>query len=363
MTEEISNAGTVVIYGAKRTAQELLPFCENFAARENITVTVSHLSENDPRFLDGYPIREVTDVVFHQDTVVLVAMTEHFFPEIAQMPQIKEAGCVFYLSLTEVIEAKRYAAMQNLKRLGIDIRLFDRLYTSDLLVKSDISSVGYPSVREKMWELAAEESARYAIKHMRHARSFTYRTDYHSWLRKLIRTCQTPHGINLEFGVASGASLWKFADRDVNTFYGFDSFEGLPEEWFSSENGGLGKSVFKQGELPQVPENTVLIKGWFENTLPSFAAEIFDQTLSKGRTDINFIHVDCDLYSSAKTIFDYLGPFIRSGSIIAFDEYMNYPGWQMDEFKAFQEYVKAHQVSYEYLAYVERNTQVCVRIL
>lgn len=311
--------------------------------------------------MEGYPIREAADAAFSRDTLVLAAMSERFFPEVARMPELKEAGRVLYLSLAEVIEVKRYAAIRALRRLGVDVRLFDRLYAGDLFAKSDISCVGYPSVKEKMWELAAEESARYAIRHMRCARSFTYRSEYHAWLRELIRTCQTPHGINLEFGVAAGDSLRKFAGGDVNPFYGFDSFEGLPEEWFPLETGGLSKAAFWQEGLPQIPENTVLVKGWFQDTLPRFVSETFGPSGEK--PDVNFIHVDCDLYASAKTVFDCLHPYIRRGTVIAFDEYLNYPGWQMDEFKAFQEYVKAHGVLYEYLAYAERNSQVCVRIL
>lgn len=53
----------------------------------------------------------------------------------------------------------------------------------------------------------------------------------------------------------------------------------------------------------------------------------------------------------------------KKGTIIAFDEYMNYPGWQDDEFKAFQEYVKEHNVHYEYLAYNDRGSQVCCKII
>lgn len=35
----------------------------------------------------------------------------------------------------------------------------------------------------------------------------------------------------------------------------------------------------------------------------------------------------------------------------------------MDEFKAFHEFIKVNNIRYEYLAYVNKGTQVCVRIL
>ena len=71
-----------------------------------------------------------------------------------------------------------------------------------------------------------------------------------------------------------------------------------------------------------------MIKGLFDDTLPSFA---------KTHTQpVSFLHVDCDLYSSTKAIFDILGDQIVEGTVIVFDEYFNYPGWQHHEFKAFQ---------------------------
>jgi hypothetical protein len=35
----------------------------------------------------------------------------------------------------------------------------------------------------------------------------------------------------LELGVFSGQSIWVIAQRTSNLVHGFDSFEGLPEDW------------------------------------------------------------------------------------------------------------------------------------
>ena len=75
---------------------------------------------------------------------------------------------------------------------------------------------------------------------------------------------------------------------------------------------------------------------------------------------VAFIHVDCDLYSSTKTILSLLAPRLVSGSVILFDEYFNYPNWEQHEFKAFQEFVAASAVKYTYLAFARQ--QVAVRI-
>jgi hypothetical protein len=46
-----------------------------------------------------------------------------------------------------------------------------------------------------------------------------------------------------------------------------------------------------------------------------------------------------------------------------FDEYLNYPGWQDHEFKAFQEFIAETGLKYRYLGYVATNVQVAVQIL
>jgi hypothetical protein len=98
----------------------------------------------------------------------------------------------------------------------------------------------------------------------------------------------------------------------------------------------------------------VLHKGWFCDTLPLFLDEHIES--------VRFLHVDCDLYSSTKTIFSALADRLVSGTIIVFDEYFNYPGWQECEYKAFMEFVSTGR-HFEYLAYNCRSEQVAVRLL
>ena len=99
--------------------------------------------------------------------------------------------------------------------------------------------------------------------------------------------------------------------RDV---YGFDSFEGLPENW----RNGFPAGAFNVDGLPDVP-GAELVVGWFDDTLPGF--------LDEHEGPVAFLHVDCDLYSSTKTVLDLVGPRLVPGSIVAFDEYFNFPGW------------------------------------
>jgi len=158
-------------------------------------------------------------------------------------------------------------------------------------------------------------------------------------------------GIVCEFGVFKGQTINHISTLTSSTVYGFDSFEGLPETW----RGGFEKGTFKTEDLPTVNNNVALIKGWFSETVPAFA--------KNNEQNIKFLHIDCDLYSSTKTILDGLQDKIGPGCVIVFDEYFNYPGWEHGEFKAFHEFVEQNGIIYEYLSYNMHHEQVALIIL
>lgn len=164
----------------------------------------------------------------------------------------------------------------------------------------------------------------------------------------------TLDGLYIELGVCTGKTTNFIAALNPHKkIYGFDSFEGLPEDWVLGERvipkGSLG---FKDPSmLPPVLHNVVLIKGWFEDTLPNFATK-----------PIAFVHIDCDLYSSTATAFKYLGPWIQEGTIIVFDEFYNYPNYEENEFKAFQEFLSESGFKAEYLGYNVNHQQVAAKI-
>lgn len=158
-------------------------------------------------------------------------------------------------------------------------------------------------------------------------------------------------GLYCEFGVYKGETINFIADRiNGRTVYGFDSFEGLPENW----KFDMPKGTFKIDGPPRVRNNVKLIIGLYENTLNDF--------FSRQNDDCAFVHIDCDLYSSTRTVFESLGDKIKNGTIIVFDEYFNYPGWENGEFKAFREYVKQKNIEYEYLGYCYLWRQAAVII-
>lgn len=147
-------------------------------------------------------------------------------------------------------------------------------------------------------------------------------------------------GIFAEFGVFKGTTIRMIARNYPNTrIFGFDSFEGFPDD---------GRTDWKQdfslnGQLPEVPINVELVKGYFDNTLKSFAQENMGKKLS-------LLHVDCDIYSSTKTIFDELSHMIQPGCVIVFDELLHYRGFENNEIKAFYEFLQQSNRRFEWLA-------------
>ncbi len=160
-------------------------------------------------------------------------------------------------------------------------------------------------------------------------------------------------GMYCEFGVYKGKSVNYIARIVSKQIHAFDSFDGLPENWSIRHKKGL----FALEKIPVFEKNVNVHKGWFEDTLPEF--------MKKYKANAAFLHIDSDLYSSARTILHWLDERIVENTIILFDEYFNFPFWEHHEFKAFQEFVEKNKVRYEYLCYcsVSYGSNVAVRIL
>jgi hypothetical protein len=97
-----------------------------------------------------------------------------------------------------------------------------------------------------------------------------------------------------------------------------------------------------------------LIPGLFDSSLGPFLREHTESAL--------LLHLDADLYSSTKTVLDVIKARIVPGTIIVFDEFFNYPGWQEGEAKAFFEFIESAKLRFEYLGYNCLGTQLAAQI-
>lgn len=212
---------------------------------------------------------------------------------------------------------------------------------------NDVDRRGRRDIFQAAERLAAESSARFAYEHFPTAPIYQHP---HATLEHAVKIAPD-EGMALEFGVYSGTTLEIIARirGRHEPVYGFDSFEGLPEDWRST----FPAATFAVDEFPTIP-GAELVVGWFDDTLPTF--------LTQHPGPVALVHVDCDLYSSAKTVLDLVGPRLIEGSVVVFDEYFNYPGWEKHEHRAWQEYVDRTGAEFVYEAYTANNEQVAVRI-
>jgi len=160
--------------------------------------------------------------------------------------------------------------------------------------------------------------------------------------------------------------------------HGFDSFEGLPEDWDNGQEGDYDKGKFDLGGVPpclkevqkhlngmgygigkgkhkdapdhgevnnNIDETVVLHAGWFEDTVSSF----FDDHPHP----IGYIHADADLHSSTITFLEEIcrRQLLVKGSVITFDEYANYPGWEKGEYLAWAQMVEKYNIDFQYIYY------------
>lgn len=189
---------------------------------------------------------------------------------------------------------------------------------------------------------AAASTSAFVLAELPTARTFPHP---HETLRHALSLVEG-EGLACEFGVASGTTLRIAAEvLTGRTVAGFDTFTGLPEAWRT----GFDVGGFAQAELPEVP-GAELVAGLFADTLPGW--------LAAHPGPVAYLHLDADLYSSTVTVLDLLADRLRPGTVVVFDEYFNYPGWQAHEHRAWTEFVARTGWRWRYEAYTHDHEQL-----
>jgi O-methyltransferase len=160
----------------------------------------------------------------------------------------------------------------------------------------------------------------------------------------------------LEFGVWRGESLeaWtRINTNETSRFYGFDSFEGLPEDWLHAFGVTKQGDFGLKGEPPKISDQRVkLVKGWFQDTLRDFLQH----------SDLAHpivVHNDSDLHSSTHYTLSTLDPFLKAGDVVVFDEYSS----AINEYLAWEQYKRAFMREAKCVGMSDRWTQAAFVIL
>jgi hypothetical protein len=148
-----------------------------------------------------------------------------------------------------------------------------------------------------------------------------------------------------EFGVMSCGTFNRVIEWTANSeckFFGFDTFDGLPEPWVRIRKDGslwTGRDV---GDLKSVggpavyDSRALLFKGLFQDTLPEALGRSFPNGRRPDRSMI--INIDSDLYSSALYALTSMHVLLRSGDYVYFDEFFD----PLNEFSAFNDYIRSY---------------------
>lgn len=141
-------------------------------------------------------------------------------------------------------------------------------------------------------------------------------------------------GMLLDFGVRGGSSTLMLGDAllgiDGRKVYGFDAFLGIRDAW-SKPNRPPGSMSLGGAVPPRVAshEKVELVVGWVEDTLPVF--------LSEGHGATGLVHLDMDVFPPTKFVLQALRPTLKPGSLLVFDDYVGFIGWQNHSHRAFTE--------------------------
>ena len=158
----------------------------------------------------------------------------------------------------------------------------------------------------------------------------------------------------IEFGVFKGRSLKIISKLNSNPnskFFGFDSFNGLPDDWSYGILGGKKEGHFKLDDknILNFDDNRItIIDGYFNKTLKKSL-----NLLSKKKYTL--VHFDADLYSSTLYCLTMLHNHFES-YVVIFDEF------PMHECSALHDYASSYNVDIKFLACTVNDVRVACKI-
>ena len=157
----------------------------------------------------------------------------------------------------------------------------------------------------------------------------------------------------IEFGVRNGGSIRRWAELNrfpESRFFGFDTFEGLPEDW---KRGYPKGALSTEGRIPIIADSRIsFAKGLFQDTLyPFLASTTLHQRL--------VVNLDCDLYSSSLFAIAAMDRYLRPGSRILLDDFYTLA----HQFRAFADWDRAFQTNWRAIGRMPLCRKVAIEII
>ena len=178
----------------------------------------------------------------------------------------------------------------------------------------------------------------------------------------LVALANFPDGVAVDLG----AGVLKSSNLIGAVFahgmvFACDTFAGLPEVWERGDaNFPIGTFAPKnapKGSQPPFPtlDNVIAVRGKFKDTMPQLLPILKNYQLA-------LVHIDSDTYQSAVDGLKPLLPLLRVGTILVFDEFYNYNGFENGEYRAFVDLIIGNGFSYTPLAFNAHHQQVVIQI-
>jgi hypothetical protein len=154
-----------------------------------------------------------------------------------------------------------------------------------------------------------------------------------------------------EFGVSGGHSFrwWLEKNKEAGSkFFGFDTFEGLPEAFGAYDKGSMAAAA---DSLNITDSRASFHKGLFQDSLVPFLATYRSENKK-------LIHMDADLFSSTLFSLSQLYPFLKDGDVILFDEF----AVPKHEFMAFKLFTESFYINYEVIGAANNYLFLAIKI-
>ncbi len=154
-----------------------------------------------------------------------------------------------------------------------------------------------------------------------------------------------------EFGVCGGQSFKWWLEHNKNAdskFYGFDTFEGLPEDFGPFSKGSMAVAL---ESLNISDPRAGFYKGLFQDSLVPFLEQY-----KSGKKKL--IHLDADLFSATLFSLSQLYRFLNDGDILLFDEF----AVPKHEFMAFKIFTESFYLNYEVIGAANNYLFLAVKI-
>ena len=180
------------------------------------------------------------------------------------------------------------------------------------------------------------------------------RANLFRFIREFIEMQNMSQGYYMEFGVLNGECMidaYRQFRGAFSHYYGFDSFEGLPELSLDDQRAAKLTPIFHKGNYASMQYEFVhqtilsscrmstnelsLEKGFFSESLP-----LFSKARLNGQGSASCIYIDCDLYSSTVDVLRFIDDLVVTGTWILFDDYWCYRGSPLEgQQKAIKEWL------------------------